>query len=192
MALGAGYNVRWLHPMWLDGQGLGRLLAQRLARMVAASSPAMHPHCACCVAQVAAFGYMFARANVPADEVARGFLLPQLPRRDIPTVRSHSLSLLNCIHDVTCGRGWRGQQAYLDASRPCPAVTDGCTASCTGQPPLLPHTDHAMAEPVCAGCGLVWLPDHATQHLPALCAGGWCWCLVLLMVVLSHPVRAPA
>lgn len=35
---------------------------------------------------MASFGVMFARAGVPPSEVAAGFLIPNLPQQDIPTV----------------------------------------------------------------------------------------------------------
>lgn len=35
---------------------------------------------------IVTFGIMFVRAGVPYSEVASGFLIPNLPREDIPTV----------------------------------------------------------------------------------------------------------
>ncbi len=36
---------------------------------------------------VVSFGIMYVRADVPTDEVIAGFLIPRLPRKDVPTVR---------------------------------------------------------------------------------------------------------
>ena len=35
---------------------------------------------------VVAFGVMYARADVPAGEVLRGFTVPSLPKKDLPVV----------------------------------------------------------------------------------------------------------
>lgn len=52
---------------------------------------------------VASFGVMFTQAQVPMDQLVRGFLVPSLPREDVPTVRKGDMHVYRYMLKVECG-----------------------------------------------------------------------------------------